>query len=91
MRACINSLSQFHSQMFDLATDSISTTARDSRWINGHTAAINASQFDRIRKILQESLQKIEEVTDKSGSGDEVYHIGLLAFPVTQNGGREDG
>ncbi|MCB0367223.1 MAG: TIGR02147 family protein [Bdellovibrionaceae bacterium] len=85
------SLSQFHSQMFELATDSISTTPRERRWINGHTAAITAKQFEQIREILKEGLEKIEQITDKSESGEEVYHIGLLAFPVTQNGGRENG
>ncbi len=78
------SLGQFHRQMFELASESIEDTPREKRYILGHTVAISAQDFDKIKAILNESVAKITQLDDQKGNKEEVYHIEMAAFPLTK-------
>lgn len=79
------SLGEFHRQMLDWAKASIEETPRDERLLLGHTAVLNAEQFEKIRNILRSAVADIESVDNKpQDSKTEVYHIELAAFPLTK-------
>lgn len=78
------SLGEFHRQMLALAADAIEKTPREQRLIMGQTMSISAKDFEKIKVIIQESVQKINEVGSNSDSKNNVYHIELAAFPLTK-------
>ena len=77
------SLGQFHRQMFDLASESIEKTPREKRYILGHTVAISAQDFEKIKAILNESVDKILQMKKEDAKKEHVYHIEMAAFPLT--------
>jgi uncharacterized protein (TIGR02147 family) len=88
------SLSDFHKQMLKLASDSIDQIKTEERLILGHTVALTNTQFKEVKNIMIETLKKIEEISNKKNDDEKkenVYHIGLLNFPVTSLTTNEDG
>ncbi len=85
-------LTEFHKQMFQLATQSIDKTESERRWISGETLAISQTQFDQVRKILQEAHSKISKLKNNQSDNDIVYHTSFIAFPVSEisNNGDEE-
>lgn len=82
------SLSQFHRQMLELASDSIDKTPRAERYILGHTVAISSQDFQKIKAIIDESVSKITQLDLGTEEKQHVYHIEIAAFPLTKNEGK---
>lgn len=82
------SLGEFHRQMLDLAKLSIEETPRAERLLLGHTVALSKAEYEKIQKILKDSLKQIESVEkvencEKEDRAD-VYHVELALFPLTK-------
>lgn len=84
------SLGEFHRQMLALAAESIETTEREHRLIMGQTMAVSVADFEKIKKIIQDAVQEINEVGSKTSLKTDVYHIELAAFPLTRKSRYED-
>ncbi len=77
-------LAQHHSQMFQIASESIDSTVKDKRSLRSHTVAINREQFEQCKKILEKALEEIAAVGLKVSRAQAVYHFSLLGFPLTE-------
>lgn len=78
------SLGEFHRQMMELGAQSIDKVARNSRYILGHTLAIQGQDFEKVRQILDEAVLKLEALGQNTSGANEVYHIELASFPLTK-------
>lgn len=78
------SLAQFHKQMLDLAHASISETKREDRYIIGQTMAVNRENFEKIKQIIQQAMNSINELNKNSLEKDNVYHVEIAAFPLLE-------
>lgn len=77
-------LTKFHTEMLQLAAQSISEIPSQERNISAYTGAIPADKVEEARAILDEARRRIVELAQSTGSGsDTVYHFGFLAFPLT--------
>lgn len=77
-------LGKFHREMLELASLSLENTKSQERSVVGHTLAIPAAQYGEVKAILDEALKKIEELSFPQSELDSVYHMMLVAFPLTQ-------
>jgi hypothetical protein len=69
--------------MLALAAESLTEMTSDERTVTGHTAAFSPDQYDAVRAILDEALQKIAALPSTGGT-QSVYHVALAAFPLTR-------
>jgi len=83
------SLASFHKQMFNLAIESIHLVDRDERLILGNTIGVSKEGFLKIRQIIQNAHEAVRqiEIEDQNKDQDQVYHVGLAVFPITQKRG----
>ena len=84
------SLGEFHRQMFKLAAESIENVPRAQRSIVGHTVAIRLEDLDQVTDILNEAISKLHLLGQNTASPNQVYHIELAAFPLTQKKAKKD-
>jgi uncharacterized protein (TIGR02147 family) len=76
-------LGQFHKEMFQVSGNLVAEVASEKRNIQGYTFAFPAERFEEVRAILNEAMAKIEKTAERVTKGDEVYHVGLFAVPLT--------
>ncbi len=76
-------LTQFHHEVLELAAQSITDTPSEKRSIQGHTVALDSEQIDEARQILNEALQKIQDLSKSKRTPDSVYHVELALFPLS--------
>ena len=79
------SLSEFHRQIFELAKTSIDHVAREDRFIMGQTFALSEDDFLEIKKIIKDSISRINECNKNNSPKKNVYHIEIAAFPLFLN------
>lgn len=84
------SLAEYHKQMFTLAAESIDTVPREERNILGHTFAIDEKNFGEVKKLLEDLQKRLSELEKSETKPSRVYHVGLLAFPLTKKPGAKD-
>ena len=77
------SLGEFHRQALALGISAIDSTPREELHILGHTVAINRQDFQEVKDILNQALEKIEKLAENSQRRGQVFHIELAAFPLT--------
>lgn len=82
-------LTNFHKSMLQIVADSIEQTSRDKRMILGHTRALSREGYEKACDIMQEALNKINQIDD-SPKNSELYHIYLTAVPLTLKSENED-
>jgi uncharacterized protein (TIGR02147 family) len=78
------SLAEFHKQMFMLAAHSIDATPRDQRNLLGHTFMISEKQIEPLRLILDDTLKRVESLSNQESESGPVYHVILSTFPITK-------
>lgn len=76
-------LTKFHTEMLELAAQSLSETPSRERNISAFTGALPADQVEAARAILEDARRRIVALTETASSSDTVYHFGFLAFPLT--------
>lgn len=77
------SLAAFHKQMFDLASQAIEKVPRNERYIGGITFPIARQDFEEVRKIVDEAIEKINAISKKPNQTTDVYQIEIATFPLT--------
>lgn len=77
-------LREFHHQMLAVVLDSLDHTPVDSHLILGHTMSIAGKDFPKVKEILEDALKRVEAFSQKETGADSVYHVGLLAAPLTK-------
>lgn len=85
------SLSNFHKQMFNLALESIHLVKRDERLILGNTVGVSEVGYAKIKDVIQKAHEDIRriEIEDKKNESNQVYHVGLMTFPITRKRGSQ--
>lgn len=79
------SLSEFHRQIFELAHASIENVSREDRLIMGQTMALSPEDFESIKKIIHDSIARMNEANKNKSKKTDVYHIEIAAFPMLLN------
>jgi uncharacterized protein (TIGR02147 family) len=77
-------LSSFHEQILNKAVESIYKVESQKRHILGQTMMISKDQLPELKDILDETLEKIVKLSEKSSNTKEVYHMALIGFPLTE-------
>lgn len=77
-------LGKFHREMLQLASRSTENTPSPNRKLGGHTLAISENHFDSVKAILDEALEKINQLGIKEETTTAIYHVALAAFPLTR-------
>lgn len=76
------SLGEFHRQALHLAQISIESVKREDRLIMGQTMALSKSDFETIKKIIQNSIQEMNKANKNSSKKENIYHVEIAAFPL---------
>lgn len=84
-------LREFHHSMNAVSMRSMDTTPRERRAILGRTFAYSSEKFDQVKKILADTSKKLEALSESAGKLDCVYHVTLMATPITRVEGDEEG
>lgn len=79
-----SALRKFHHQMIGISLNALDTSPKDSHLIMGHTTTLSKKQFPKVQRILENALREIEKLGQEEKDPDSVYHVGLLAAPLTQ-------
>lgn len=77
-------LGSFHREMLDLASESIQSVSAEKRLLLGRTITIPASKQEAARSILEEALERINQLGTVSAASDDVYHVELAMIPLTK-------
>ncbi|MBI3534145.1 MAG: DUF4423 domain-containing protein [Deltaproteobacteria bacterium] len=77
-------LTQFHKEMFQLASESIENTPSEKRHLMGHSFAITEENFSKVREILNNALEQIKVLETPNEILADIYHIELALFPLTK-------
>lgn len=77
------SLSGFHEQILEKAVESIHLVSSDNRHILGHTLSLSRDQLPELKRILNETVERIATLAASAGKEQEVYHVALAGFPLT--------
>jgi uncharacterized protein (TIGR02147 family) len=77
-------LLQFYRQIYSLATETVEKVDTSQKNMTGYTVAISFQKFAEIKKILEESLEKILALADAETKPEAVFHFNLLGFPLTK-------
>lgn len=77
-------LGQFHREMLRLVEELLSEVESERRTVQGYTMAIPAERFGEVKAILDEAMAKIESLNDRPGRTDTVYHVEVVAVPLTE-------
>ena len=82
------SLRAFHRQMLEQSVDAIESVPTMERLLLGHTLAVSPTTRDEVFRILNEAVEKIQNLPAGEQEGDLVYHIELGAIPLSQQGSK---
>ena len=76
-------LGQFHREMLEKAGLAIETIPSEKRLLLGHTMALPKERQDAVFEILREAMTKITALQAGERSTDDVFHVEIAAFPLT--------
>jgi uncharacterized protein (TIGR02147 family) len=76
-------LGQFHRTMLSLASESLLSVPRDRRLVLGHTLSIAREDYDEVRKILEDALDRIALLEKRDKPKGATYQVTVAAFPLT--------
>ncbi|KYG61596.1 hypothetical protein AZI86_17995 [Bdellovibrio bacteriovorus] len=77
-------LGNFHSQMLDLAKESIRDVPREKRSIQGLTLAIKKENYNKIEFLLAKFYQEIFSLCEENAA-DTIYQLSTAFFPLGEN------
>jgi uncharacterized protein (TIGR02147 family) len=80
-------LGQFHREVLDLASKSVTEVPAAERNLMGFTFACAKEDFERASKIIERAHSEIRELARVARDGDSVYHVELCLFPLTRREG----
>jgi len=74
-------LRHFHRRMLERASVSLDTQSNEEKFIGTRTFAIDAKQFPKAKKRIQQFLADMADLVDQ-GEKSEVYHLSVQLFNV---------
>jgi uncharacterized protein (TIGR02147 family) len=77
-------LSHFHEQILSKAIESIYKVDTNKRHLIGHTMLISQNKIPEIKNIIDEAMEKIIKLAAIKDETQEVYHLALMSFPLTE-------
>lgn len=78
------SLGDFHRQMLTKAGQAIDDIPRNQRLLLGHTLALSTKDYNKVFDILNNAIKEIENLK-MNATAEEIFHIELVAFPLTKS------
>lgn len=85
-------LTEFYKQTYQMCIESIYEIPREERHLASHTVALSADGFAKLQKIIQNSIDQLQELSvteDQKDPDKRVYHVSLAAIPLSTAGGRQ--
>lgn len=78
------SISNYQKSITDLAINALENTPKENRDVSTLTMALDSSQIEKIKKILQDARKSIVKVVNQMPSSqcDSVYQLNLQLFPM---------
>jgi len=76
------SLSQFHKEALELASQAIEKIPSDKRNVQGHTFSLNSRNYLKAQAIVDEAIQRVRELGKAETRGDAVYQMEISLFPL---------
>jgi uncharacterized protein (TIGR02147 family) len=80
-------LGQFHREVLDLASKSVTECPPEQRNLMGFTFSCAKEEFQKVSEIIERAHSEIREVARVAQNGDSVYHVELCLFPLTRQEG----
>ncbi|MGZ3690116.1 MAG: DUF4423 domain-containing protein [Pseudobdellovibrio sp.] len=77
-------LRNFHKEMLEIASSSITSLSSDKRMLLAHTVAVPESKKEQLFQILAETIEKVQALGAGEHSEDDIFHVELAAVPLTQ-------
>jgi uncharacterized protein (TIGR02147 family) len=79
-------IANFQQETMRLAQEAMDRFPREERYIGTATVGVGAASFERIRRLLIETSDKIAEIANADANADQVFQINLQAFPMSKAG-----
>lgn len=76
-------LNHFHQEVIGEGLKELQKPQTQDKYVLGYTLSYTKKNMDQIAKILEEATDKIAQLEKKNTKPDGVYHVSLLAFPIT--------
>ncbi|MEM9189228.1 MAG: TIGR02147 family protein [Myxococcota bacterium] len=77
----------YHTAMLEKAVESIDLVGPDRRDISGVTLCLPKHAVPKLKKRIQEFRKEIIAMEASDGEGDEVVHLAVQVFPLTERRG----
>lgn len=77
-------LRHFHSQMLQKASESLTTQTTNEKIVGSETFAFNPQSLKEANELTEEYFEKMKNLSEKSNSKTEVYHLGVQFFNLTK-------
>lgn len=74
---------KYHTQMIELALDSLKNDSRDHREFNGVTLSISFDKLPVLKEKIRQFRKEINELTTNMDGADQVYQLNVQLFPLT--------
>lgn len=78
-------LRRFHSQLLDLAKDSLESVPYQKRFLFGHTLPFHSEKLADAQHLIVEFRERFHNLMKDDQRPDSVYQLGIQFFPLTES------
>ena len=78
-------LKKYHTQLFEKATQGLEAFTPQERITSTQNIVLSEKQLPAANTLIQECFRKLIDLSATRLPDAEVYHVGIHAFPLTQN------
>lgn len=75
---------KYHTQMIELALESLKNDAREHREFNGVTLSISMDKLPLLKEKIRQFRKEINEMTSNLSDADQVYQLNVQLFSITE-------
>jgi uncharacterized protein (TIGR02147 family) len=76
-------LIQYHQQMIEIAKQSLTAIKGQKRDVSALTISVDTRSAEKIKSMIHDFQLSLLEVAEHSADPDQIYHINIQFFPVT--------
>lgn len=80
LRAAMHS---YHREMLEQTLDAIQTVPREYRAFLTHTFSIHQKDYQKIKKIIGDAMDRVRLLEKEQGDKNSIYHVSFSSFPMT--------
>ncbi|MGE0615655.1 MAG: TIGR02147 family protein [Bacteriovoracia bacterium] len=77
-------MAAYHQSMLKLVADSVETVERERRHIMGITVGMDEATFTEVKALIESTVARIRELTEKVTPRQAVYYVTLAAVPMAE-------